>query len=85
MKVNINEKKVGVQSEKLEIVKKTDANEMVRKVKKVVKRKISNIYALYINKCNCICTWCSMTVCMCITNDYSKIYVYGIPLFYILI
>ena len=34
MQVDINEKKVGVQSEKLEIIKKTDANEMVRKVKK---------------------------------------------------
>ena len=43
------------------------------------------IFMHYINKCNCICTWCSMTVCMCITNDYSKIYVYGIPLFSILI
>ena len=39
MKVDINEKKVGVQSEKLEIILKNDANEMVRKVKKVVKRK----------------------------------------------
>ena len=36
---DVSEKKVSTQSEKLENVKKTDTNENVRKVKKVVKRK----------------------------------------------